>query len=93
LSGAGILADAASSYVIFPDGTKHLLWVEVDKFGGGLVYFLVDSAKHDLDVVWLRKRGHTEYFGPNAQILQNRKLGDFLMAADFPYNPGDPFWR
>jgi hypothetical protein len=55
LSGPGILDDAATSYVIFPDGTKHLIWIEVDKFGGGLVYFLVDPAKHDLDVIWLRK--------------------------------------
>jgi len=90
LSGGGILAGPATSYAVFPDGSRRVIWSAEDKFGEGVTYFLVSPARRDIDVVWVRKGVRTKYFGPDARILQDRKIGAWLPAVPFPGNPVDP---
>lgn len=92
LSGGGILEGPATSYAVFPDGSRHLIWSAVDKFGGGVTYFFVSRTRRDVDVIWVGKGVRTKYFGPHAAILHDRNIGGWLPAVPFPGNPVNPIW-
>jgi hypothetical protein len=92
LSGGGILDGPATSYAVFPDGSPHVIWSAVDKFGEGVTYFLVSPTRRDVDIVWVRKGMLTKYLGPDAPILQARKIDTWLPTVPFPGNPVNPIW-
>jgi hypothetical protein len=92
LSSGGILEGPATSYAVFPDGSRHLIWPAVDKFGEGVTYFLISPARRDVDVIWVHKGHRTKYFGPHAAILQDREIDTWMTTVPFQGNPVNPIW-
>ena len=68
----------ARIYIVFPDGSKYLIWHVWEKYTENRAFWLVDPAGRDVNVIWVKEGAAPQYFGKRAGVLRQGKAGEWL---------------
>jgi hypothetical protein len=83
LDGSGALEAPAETWLVFPDHSKHPLWVSNNHFADGVVYWLLDADNKHLEMVWFHD-SEPVYFGPDTELLKRYSLATWPRTGNFP---------
>lgn len=77
------VASPATDILVYPDNTKRIVFngCRPHECNTTDVFFLLDTTNKNMDIVW-NVNGKKKYLGPNAELLRQNNLYDYLSKYD-----------